>query len=191
MSTAENLKITVSDYREMPEGPPYYQLIDGELHMSPSPRSYHQQIIAKLSTQLGSFLEDHAVGVYYPAPIDVFLTDTNVYQPDLLFVSKDRLPMVKKDGVHGAPDLVVEVLSPSTKKFDLGFKKKVYAVAGVVEYWIVDPDACQVKVFHLRASADHPDRTLTGGDTLSSDLLPDLEIDLEKVFADPLSLRES
>ena len=133
--------ITRSDFEEMPEGPPYYQLIEGQLVMSPSPFTRHQRIVARLLALLTDHIEKFQLGEVFVAPLDVFLNDLNVYQPDLVFVSKTRTAHVTERGIEGVPDLCVEVLSKSTQKYDLTTKRKVYAQSGFKHYWVVDPDA--------------------------------------------------
>src|SRR6185369_7809611 len=110
--------LTVHDYRELPEGPPYYQLIEGDLYMSPAPNRYHQDILNNLSFMLRQHLEGNPVGKTYFAPFDIFLTKLNVYQPDLVFISNERRPILTNQGAEGAPDLVIEILSPSTADLD-------------------------------------------------------------------------
>jgi len=111
---------TVADFQELGEGPPYHQLIEGELFMSPSPNRYHQDIVRNLAFVLMRYLATHPEGVLYLAPMDVYLDDINVYEPDILFVSNARRDLLQDDGIHGAPDLVVEILSPSTARASSG-----------------------------------------------------------------------
>ena len=95
---------------------------------------------------LQHFVVENSLGEVYVAPFDVKLSETEVYQPDLLFISADRLTIIAEQQVNGAPDLVVEVLSPATGYYDLTKKRRVYEVSGVKEYWIVDPIECTVEV---------------------------------------------
>ncbi|MFV1996366.1 MAG: Uma2 family endonuclease, partial [Verrucomicrobiales bacterium] len=111
--------------------------------------------------------------------------DINVFQPDLVFVSKAHQSLLHKDGIHGGPDLVVEILSPSTAKFDLGHKKAIYARCGVLEYWVVDPETRTLARFDFTESADDPAATLHEPGTLTSPQFPGLEISLGDVFASP------
>ncbi|MES3629219.1 MAG: Uma2 family endonuclease, partial [Longimonas sp.] len=123
-----------ADYQQLPEGAPY-QLIDGSLVMSPAPTSNHQRIVAYLYRALYACVEDGGEVLF--APIDVKLSDTNVVQPDLVFVAKERLDVIGEQVIDGAPDLVMEVLSPSTAHHDLTTKKRLYEMHGVQEYWVV------------------------------------------------------
>ena len=133
MQATTRTKLTYADYAKLPEGAPY-QLIDGELVLSPSPTIYHQRISMRLGRALSLFVEAHGLGEVLAAPMDVCLSETNTFQPDLLFVSNARASIVGGPYVEGAPDLVVEILSPSTAYYDLRKKKQVYAASGVGEY---------------------------------------------------------
>ena len=175
--------LTVHDYRELPEGPPYSQLIEGDLIMAPSPDLFHQDILLNLAWIIRSYLKSNAIGKVAIAPSDVRLTDLNVYQPDLYFVSNARKSILSDQGAEGAPDLVVEILSPRTARFDKGIKREVYARTGVKELWIIDPILRQVQVYHLARSADVPVATLGEESHLESPLLPALKIQIENIFA--------
>src|SRR5688572_4981043 len=122
--------LTVHDYRELPEGPPYYQLIEGDLEMSPAPNRTHQVILRNITFILFEYLQRKPAGEFYFAPFDVFLTELNVYQPDLVYISKDRSSILTDAGLEGAPDLAVEILSPKTAKLDKGVKRTIYARTG-------------------------------------------------------------
>jgi len=176
-------KQTVADYAALPEGAPY-QLIDGALVMSPSPSFSHQAVTFELGVALRSFVKQHDLGTVLIAPLDVFLTEHDAYQPDLLYVARERRDLIEEDGVHGAPDLVVEVLSPSTGYYDLRHKKRVYADAGVQEYWIVDPLEQTVEVWRLGGDDVAPLVQARETGTVQSELLDGFSVDLETLFAD-------
>lgn len=137
---------TYADYALLPEGAPY-QLIGGKLVMTPSPIPYHQSISMRLELKLASHVLEKNLGMVYYAPLDVYLEETETYQPDIIFIAKDRLFIIESTKINGAPDLVVEILSPSTAYYDLKKKFKVYAKHGVKEYWIVDPLEKSVEVY--------------------------------------------
>ena len=141
--------ITVSDYEALPETGPRYQLVEGELIMTPAPDRYHQEISGNIEFLLRKYLEDHPIGKLYDAPFDVYLTETNVFQPAILFVSNKRSAILSKRGAEDAPDLVVEILSPKTAGIDTGAKKKMYAQSGAAFLWIVDPESKQVQIYEL------------------------------------------
>lgn len=173
---------TVHDYREMPEGPPFYQLIEGELAMSPSPNRAHQKILTNIFTALAWYLVKNPLGELYVAPFDVFLTDLNVYQPDLVFISNERKGILTDQGTEGAPDLVIEILSPRTAKLDRGVKRDIYARTGVQEFWIVDPERKQIEVYDLPKNPDAPAATYTKRQNVKSGLLPKFSVPVTKIF---------
>ncbi len=174
--------LTVQDYRELPEGGPRYQLVDGDLHMVPFPNVFHQEISGNIADLLRPFVKGRSLGKIFDAPLDVFLTETNVYQPDLLFVSTANLHFLKDDGVHGAPDLVIEILSPTTSRLDLGAKKHVYARCGVSEYWVVDPIKRTVSVYDLAKSV-HSEATWSEGASFGCRFFPGLSLQVAAIFA--------
>src|ERR1043165_6802399 len=139
MLRTEARPITAADYRRLPEGPPYYQLIEGDLYMAPSPDRFHQDILGNLHFILRSHLEKSRSGSLHLAPSDVQLTNLNIFQPDLYYVSNTRKAILTDRGARGAPDLIVEILSPMSAKLDRGVKRELYARSGVEEMWIVDP----------------------------------------------------
>jgi len=136
-------KKTVDDYRELGEGASY-ELIEGSLVKEPSPLYEHQRSLMKLSNLIYNFVEQNDLGEVLVAPMDVYLDNENVFQPDILFIAKENLSLIEKDGIHGAPDLVIEILSPSNKNNDLIIKFRNYERHGVREYFIVDPGSKEV-----------------------------------------------
>lgn len=176
--------ITVHDYRALPETGPRYQLVEGELHMTPAPSRYHQDISRNIEFILLKYLEEHPIGKIYDAPFDVYLTETNVYQPDILFVSNRSFAILTEQGAEGAPELIVEILSPKTAEIDTGAKRKIYAQTGVTELWIVDPEVKRIYVYYLRKDQENPGKTIAQGETFSSPLFPGLALDTEVIFRD-------
>lgn len=147
------MNLTARDYYERtPEGPPWFELIEGTLVQEPSPRDAHQAALGGLYLALGAYLAAHPIGVIRLAPFDVYLDNFNVFQPDLLLLLKQRASRRTERGVKGAPDLVIEILSPSNRANDLGVKKRVYARSGVREIWIVDPVAKTVTAWQFTRS---------------------------------------
>ena len=174
--------LTAHDYREMPDGPPYFQLIEGEIYMSPSPNWFHQEILTNLAEIFLHYLRKKRIGKIYFAPLDTFLTDLNVYQPDVVFVSNRRKSILKEDGVDGAPDFVVEILSPRTAKYDRGAKRDIYARTGVGEFWIIDPELKSIQVFRFEESADVPVATYGLKQKFTTPVFPGLNISVAEVF---------
>ena len=174
--------ITRYDYQDMQEGPPYYQVIEGDLVMSPSPNTFHQVILGRIYSMILRFLEKTPMGEVFIAPLDVFLSDVNVYQPDVMFISNQRKSIITDHGMEGAPDLVVETLSPGTARFDKGSKRKIYARTGVQELWLVDPEARTIQVYLLPKDVENPVATYGPGATFTSSLLPRLKIKTALIF---------
>jgi Uma2 family endonuclease len=182
--SATAYKMTVKEFCELPEGPPYFQLIDGDLYMSPSPRRYHQRISMHLIGVLFGFIEEHDLGELYAAPSDVTFADDVVLNPDLYFVSRERAHILTEQGATGAPDLVIEILSPSTAKLDVGRKREIYAESGVREMWIVAPETRTVEIYRFAENREHPIAVLSTGEALTSPILPGLALPIADVFKD-------
>ena len=173
---------TYQDYLKTPDDV-RYELIEGELVvMEPAPTTSHQRILVNLTLLLAPFVRDHGLGEVLIAPTDVYLSDTNVLQPDLIFVTAARASIITERDVHGAPDLVVEIASPSTRRRDRGIKMDLYARHGVAEYWLMEPAAAIVETLRLEdermASAGRYERA----ETFTTPLFPGLAVDLTKVF---------
>ncbi len=182
-TTQPAVKYTFEDYLTTPPDE-RYELLDGDLVMVPAPNLKHQRVQWHLGRILGNFIVEHALGELFFAPCDVVLSNTDVVQPDLLFVSREREHLLSGgDNVQGAPDLAVEILSPSTADRDCGYKRELYGRRGVTEYWLVDPVAETVAVHRQRAGAVATIHTLDRKQTLRSPLLPGLELRLDDVFS--------
>ncbi len=172
---------TYSDLADMPDDGQRYEIVDGDLVVSPSPTPRHQFIVVKL-VQFLSQAEFGGFGRVAVAPLDVVLDAHNVAQPDVLFITTSRLDIVTDRHVQGAPDLVVEVLSPTTRSHDLGTKLRLYAQYGVISYWIVDPEAQTVGTYDLHDSEYTSSPSLTVDDLLSSPLFPGITIAVRDLF---------
>ncbi len=175
------LKLTYADYLTTPEDK-RYELLDGELLMPPAPSEAHQRSQAQLGIRLGVYINEKKIGRVYFAPTDVVLSDIDVVQPDLLFVSNERMHIITPAGVQGAPDLVVEILSPATAERDRGYKRALYARNGVKEYWIVGTDAGVVTVLLLGDDGYEVVDTFGEGDTLTSPTLEGFSLKVDDVF---------
>jgi Uma2 family endonuclease len=175
-------RVTYEEYRNLPETGPRYQLIDGELILSPSPNRRHQQIVARIFFAIFGYLKVHRIGEVYIAPLDVILSNWDAPQPDLIYVSEGRKNVLVPEGISGAPDLCVEVLSPSSRRLDLGRKRALYARHGVREYWVVDPERNTVDVDRFEKDSTSPVEKLEAGGTLKTDLLPGFSLSLREVF---------
>ena len=176
-----NVKFTYADYRNAPEDK-RYELLDGELVVSPAPKEVHQRVLGNLYLELSLFVRERHVGRVYLSPFDVVLTDTDVVQPDLLFVSNERAGIVTEDNARGGPDLVIEILSPSTAERDLTFKRALYARHGVTEYWLVDTDARTIEVLALGEQDFVRVQRYVAGERLTSPVLAGFSLDTSKIF---------
>ena len=140
------IKFTYEDYKHTPEDK-RYELLDGELIMVLAPRTAHQRTSRDILIPINTFVAENDLGEVFIAPCDVVLSETDVVQPDLLFVSKERSHIINEDNIRGAPDLVIEILSPSTAQRDRTLKRTLYALHGVPEYWQADTDARRLRWF--------------------------------------------
>ena len=186
MKTARIKEWTYEEFMTLPEEGPYrFEIIDGELFMTPSPTPRHQKICGNLFLSIGTFLRSNPLGEVFAAPCDVVFSRTplQVADPDLVFVSKAHAFIVTEKNIQGVPDLLVEVLSPSTAANDRLVKLSLYERSGVPEYWIVDPEAETIQVFRLSDGRYGIPLDIRKGETLDSPLLPGLSIPLSKVFS--------
>jgi Uma2 family endonuclease len=184
--TQPSTKLTLEDYMLFPDDGQRHELIDGEHYVSPSPLMRHQRIILRLAAAISNHLEVHPTGEVFVAPFTTILSKHDVVEPDLLYVSNQRRHVLDKgDWVRGAPDLVVEVLSPSTRRRDETIKREAYERTGVDEYWLVDPEQDAVTI-HRRQDDTFvrvAELTRADGDVLSTPLMPGLELALAKILA--------
>lgn len=181
MNTA--VKFTYEEYRTLPENGRHYQVIDGDLIMSPAPTTRHQRIQASIFLELAAFVKSGQRGLVLCSPLDVILSEDNIVQPDIVYISKERRGIILREGLRGAPDLCVEVLSPSNRELDLNAKRLLYAKFGLPELWIVDPDADTLQLFRLQENHQAPLKVCGAGDTLTTPLLPGFSVGLSEVFA--------
>ncbi|MFQ5812346.1 MAG: Uma2 family endonuclease [Anaerolineae bacterium] len=143
------VKLTYRDYMTWPDDGRRYELYEGEAYMVPSPSVKHQRISRKLMLLLAQFVDEYQLGEIFDAPLDVVFSESTVVQPDILFISHQRRDIIGEQNVSGAPDLVIEILSPSTEERDRGIKSQLYCRYGVREYWLVDPEERAVEVLAL------------------------------------------
>jgi len=182
LTVEKKKKYTVEDYMLLEEGAPF-QLIENDLITSPSPTPAHQAISYRLVLTLGNFLENNADRGYLAyAPLDVKFDDGNVLQPDIIFIVAERKGELVKDVIEGAPDLIIEILSPSNAYYDLRQKKDVYQKFAVKEYIIVDPIAFNAELYTLANGAFQLHQKVEKTEQLNSVLLPGLSFDLNRIF---------
>ena len=139
-------KLDYDDYLAAPSDGQRYEIIRGELYVTPAPSPLHQRVSRRLLRQLADFFHERGLGEVFDAPIDLILTPHDILQPDLLVVASDS--GITKRGVERPPWLVVEILSPSTRKQDQGIKLERYAQLAVQHYWLVDPEARRITCYH-------------------------------------------
>jgi Uma2 family endonuclease len=175
-------KLTYADLALFPEDGLRHEIIDGEHYVTPSPTIRHQRISGRLFHLLQNYLDSHPIGEVFFAPFDALLSEFDVVEPDLGFISRERAGFITTKNVQGPPDLVIEILSPSTKSRDQRLKRDLYERAGVREYWLVDPDRNVIQVYHRQAEAFSAPVEFQRTDVLTSPLFPGLELLLDHVF---------
>lgn len=149
-------------FKMMPEGT-LAEVIENQFHMSPAPNPFHQRLSVRLSSVIFSHVDQLQLGEVFHAPTDLFLDEhSNAVQPDIFFFSKKSNVVVNMEGVHGTPDLIIEILSPGNKSYDLNTKKDLYEKFGVREYWVIDPDSKIATGFELNQNSYHPIGNYTG-----------------------------
>ncbi|NOX87703.1 MAG: Uma2 family endonuclease [Calditrichaeota bacterium] len=182
--TALKRKFTYLDYLRLPEDGNRYELIKGELIMVASPNTFHQTVKANIEYELRTFVRKHKNGTVLDAPIDVVLSKENVVQPDILFISAEHSEIITQNNISGAPDFIIEIISPSTAYYDMFEKKDLYEYFGVKEYWIVDPIRRWVETYGLRDKKYELLRRQENDGTIQSAVLKGFEIDFKTIFSE-------
>ena len=175
-------KFSYEDLQHFPNDGNRYEIVDGELFVTPSPIPLHQRIIGNLFARLWEHVKQHRLGEVYLAPLDVVFTDITALEPDVLFVCQARLHIIGEKNLSGPPDLVVEVLSESSSRLDREIKPKQYALHGVPEFWRIDPWVKTVEVFRLHLGNYDLAASLGFGDTLISPLFPGLNLPVSSLW---------
>ena len=175
------IKFTYEDYLNTPEDK-RYELLDGDLVALSSSEEFHQRVSILLGAKLFLFKSEHSLGRIYHAPFDVVLSNTDVVQPDLIFVSNERADIITPANIQGVPDLVVEILSPSTATRDKTFKRSLYARHGITEYWMVDLATKTITILRLGERGFEVINTYGEGETLTSPTLQGFPLKLDDIF---------
>jgi Uma2 family endonuclease len=183
MPKHSSTRLTYEDYLQFPDDGLRHEIIEGEHFVTPAPSTRHQRILLKLSYLLQGYLEIHPVGEIFFAPFDVLLSEFNVFEPDLVYISKERAHQLNEKNLRGAPDLAVEILSTSTRSRAERLKRNVYEQTGVQEYWIVDPDGDSIDVLIHAGDGFAQPRRFSRGERLTTRLLPGLELPLDRILA--------
>jgi Uma2 family endonuclease len=184
--THAGVKLTHEDYLLFPDDGKRHELIDGEHYVTPSPNTKHQRVSGNLYFLIRAWLETHPIGHVSYAPFDVVFTRFDVVEPDLLYLSNGRFSeVVTAQHVTGAPDIVIEIGSPGTRKRDETIKRHLYEREGVAEYWVIDPELDVVRVYRRDGPtfARPMELSREAGDVLTTPHLSGLEIALARVFA--------
>ena len=177
----KNKKYTYEDYVNTSDDR-RHELIEGELLMAPSPVPRHQMICGKLEFILRKFITENNLGELLFAPCDVYLDEENVVQPDIMFISKDRLNIIGEKNIQGAPCITIEIISENSAYRDMVQKKRLYAKFGVKEYWIVIPEEESIEIYVLENNMYQLTKLYRKNDTLESASLKGLEIELKGIF---------
>jgi Uma2 family endonuclease len=176
--TAVRVVLTYEDYEALPDDGRRYEILDGELSVTPTPTFRHQQVLTGLLRALCAHVEANDLGEVVPAPITVVLTDTSIVQPDIVYLAKDQLSIVSARGIiDGAPTLAVEILSPSTARHDRQTKRALFERHGVPYYWIVDHDARAIDVHHAVDGVYGPPARFDGDALVDLPPFPGLRLD--------------
>jgi Uma2 family endonuclease len=182
---SDRVKLTYDDLLALPDDGMRHELIDGAHYVTPSPVSVHQLIVGNLYFLISAHVRERKLGVAMLAPFDIVFSKYDVVEPDLMYFGADRFKeVVGERCAQGPPDLVIEILSPSTRRRDEIIKRRLYERTGVREYWTVDPKLESIKVYRL-ADGKYPKPealALEDGDVLTTPILPELELPLNRIF---------
>ncbi len=178
----EKKLLTYQDYINLPEDGNRYEVINGELIMVAAPNTGHQFVSGNIYFELYRFIQKRKIGKILDAPVDVLLSESNVVQPDIFFVSKENSKIVTEKNISGAPDMVIEIISPSTAYYDLLEKKELYAVHGVREYWIVEPKKMWIEVYINQNGKFEVDQRVEQTGIIRSIIIKDFSLNLANVF---------
>lgn len=176
-------KLTYADYELLPDDGLRHEIIDGEHYVTASPVTRHQRISRNLLYVFQSYLESHRIGEVFAAPFDVVLSFTDIVVPDLIYLSSARARLLTAKNLQGAPDLVVEILSHSTRRRDEQIKRDLYERVGVDEYWLLDPYPAVLTIYRRGTSGFEPPMTLAKHSMVSTPCLPGFEFQLDRVLA--------
>jgi Uma2 family endonuclease len=178
----EPIKLNYQDFCALPDDGRRYEILDGDLYMSPSPATLHQRVVGRLLVLLSEHVRQMNLGEVFVAPYDVLLDEQNIVEPDLIYVANANVSIITEKNIQGAPDLLVEIVSPSTIERDTRDKRNLYARCAVPNYWIIDPR--RTSVIELR----HVDKAygavaeLSGDATWTPVIFPQLQIKLQDLW---------
>ncbi len=176
------IQFTYEDLLEFPDDGKHYEIIDGELFMSPSPLTWHQRASVNLAFIISKYIREHQLGELFFAPLDVLLSESNVVEPDLLFILNENSHIITKENIKGVPDFLIEILSPSNRRYDVKKKRALYERYGVKEYWLVDPDLENIQKFILKEGNYVDCGTFEENTTITCDVIQGLSFEVKEVF---------
>jgi len=177
--------LTYEDYCALPDDGRRYEILEGVLSVTPSPSTLHQRVSRRLELIIALHVEEHHLGEIFDAPVDVVLSPHNVVQPDLVFIRRERSHLITDKNIAGPPDLVVEILSPTSAETDRRTKAHLYARYGVDHYWLVDPEARVLEEYCREGKVFVRAGTYQGPVRFVPRCFPDLHLDLAKVWGEP------
>ena len=182
MATRSHIQLLAADIWDTPDDENRYEIIDGELYVTPPPSLAHQHAVSELLVLLRGFAKENGLGEVYVAPLGVILDPTTGVQPDIVFISPRRAGIMSERGLEGAPDLAVEVLSPSTASRDRGIKMRRYAASGIDHYWIIDPRNRTLEAYRLESNGYASVANLAHDDVFQPELFPGIAIRLADLW---------
>lgn len=182
MALRGGIRFSADDIWDTPEDGKVYEVIDGDLFVSPPPFVPHQRAIATLSGYMWQYVHPARLGEVFTAPIGLVLDDQNGLQPDLVYVARERAGIVTDRAIEGAPDLVVEVHSPRTRSRDRGLKMRRYAAAGIPHYWMLDPRPRTLEAYRLGEQGYELTGTYGPGSVFHPNLFPGLDIPIDDLW---------
>jgi Uma2 family endonuclease len=174
-------RLTYDDLCLLPNDGKRYEIIEGELLVTPAPRILHQVVVTQLAAALLTHAKRHGLGQVFVAPVDIVFSEFDVVEPDIVYISKARASVLTEKNVQGAPDLAVEVLSETTERIDRTTKLKLYGKFGVQEYWIIDPHGPTAEIYRRGQEGLALVAKLTATDALTSDLFPGFSLLLKRL----------
>jgi len=173
---------TYAEYNLLPADAPRYEILRGVGYLTPAPGTRHQMISANLEQLLYQYVRGHGLGSVYHAPLDVVLSETDVVQPDVIYIARERYGIIKSRGIFGVPDMVIEILSPASMQRDCQQKLALYTRSGISEYWIVGEENRSVDIWTSGESPLDQRHVVMGEMQIQSQILPGFSITLAQLF---------
>jgi Uma2 family endonuclease len=183
MSGGARVRFKASDIWDVPDDDLRYEVIDGQLFVTPAPSSWHQIALMRLSAIIFNWVQPRALGEVIQSPIGVVLDEDTGVQPDIVYIAANRRGIISERGIEGPPDLIVEALSRSTESRDRGVKMRRYASAGVQHYWLLDLRTRTLEAYELAEDGYHEAVVCGPGSTFRPSLFPGLEIPVDSLWA--------